>query len=58
MIKLHYGLCSSRSRENWKNIPHVVLLAPEKWKLKQELRDEEAFEDFTYYDISMSAKAK
>jgi len=54
----YYGLYSSRSRGNWKNTPHVVRLSPEKWKLKQKLRDEEDSDDFAYDDNSLSAKAK
>ena len=55
----YYGLYSSRTRGRWKDIPHIVNLAPEGWKLNHKLKDDDySPPDSEYYDNSVSAKAK
>ena len=55
----YYGLYSSRTRSRWKDIPHIVNLAPECWKLKHKLKDDDySPPDSAYDDNSVFAKAK
>lgn len=51
----YYGLYSSRSRSKWKDMPHVLRLAPSGWNTKQ---DEQPEEEIVYDDNTVGAKAK